>query len=530
MIHSATKSSILWIALYFCSLAILGASAPARSEKEVSGSQRVAQICRQALDLTRTIEVVPDRIRLLVEVALAHLDAGDGGTARRILQEAIELGDSRKPGPDQVAAFCLVAPALHKANDLDASRRLLDKLLSSGPAQQSFNRHAVSKILVKVGDYDGAANAAIALDGARSPTVTETAALIAGASNKETRPDARRAITKLATALAAAGDFAAINFAPGMAKAQAEVGDVDGAWKTVKLLDGLNAAARLGRVVLAKANARAGIATGQARSGDIEGARKTLAAISEDEAKLDALYAIAGAQVKVGQRAAARATMQEAGPLADGIRKKYEALPIVPGRKSPFIIFLAKLAIAQANTGDFVAATNTAMATSATTVTRTHLLIKIVEAQMQAHEVAGARRSLRQASLAALQIEANLTKAIQLRTVAEMQADAGDPTEALRTARLIDDDISRAFALSKAVSALATTGKLAEARKAADEIGQELPKAQALSEIACAQAAGGDYVGALRWANALTSPRLRVMALCGIAKGLTKRAKKGHSE
>ena len=120
-------------------------------------------------------------------------------------------------------------------------------------------------------------------------------------------------------------------------------------------------------------------------------------------------------------------------------------------------------------------------------------------------------------------------RAWTFRSIARVQAKAGDIAGALSTARSIGEDRPRAWALNAVAKVQAKVGDIAGALSTARSIGEGRPRAWALNAVAEAQARAGDSHGAARSiAEALSTARSisdtvdRVFSLHHIAEAQAK--------
>jgi hypothetical protein len=206
------------------------------------------------------------------------------------------------------------------------------------------------------------------------------------------------------------------------------------------------------------------IAKAQANIGDFSGAEKTVEIMPGPAAKAEAHLAIAEAQIKAGDVAAAQARLAAAQKATD---------------------LWNSLTAAQKKT-----ACNCSLSEPQDQSTLSYLEERIAKMRIDAGDMTGARAALRIAQKHARLIAGD-QKSIQASHIAEEQARAGDIAGAQETAKLISDKVDKVWKLAAAravVSAQAEAGDAAGAQKTAEATGDPVEINMAKSIIAMAQA------------------------------------------
>ncbi|MBD1866141.1 AAA family ATPase [Cyanobacteria bacterium FACHB-471] len=265
--------------------------------------------------------------------------------------------------------------------------------------------------------------------------------------------------------------------------------------------------------------------------------------IKDSSSKAKALTAIAIAQVKVGDPAAALTTVEQIEPFPKAVALKEVAIAQANAGDVSAILTIAEqtedplfkawalkeIAIAQANAGDISAALTIAEQIKDSS-SKAKVLTAIAIAQANAGDAA--------ALTTAAQIKDSSSKVGALTAIAIAQANAGDATAAqttlntalLTTAEQIRDPSSKAWALKEIAIAQANAGDAAAqttlntALTTAEKIEDPSSKAWALKEIAIAQAKAGDVAAAqttlntaLTTAEQMENPLFKAQALKEIA-------------
>jgi hypothetical protein len=256
-------------------------------------------------------------------------------------------------------------------------------------------------------------------------------------------------------------DFYSNHVKLAIAAAQAKAGDFASARATL-----MAAQARLSKEKSAYLRNAMGkdIATAQANIGDFLGAEKTVEIMPGPAAKAGAHLAIAEAQIKAGDIAAAQASLGLAQKAAD---------------------LWNSLTAAQKK-----AACNCGLSEPQDQSTLAYLEQRIGKMRVDAGDITGARAALRIAQKYARLI-AVAQRNSQANYIAEEQAKAGDIAGAQETAKLISDKADKVWKIATAraiVAAQADVGDFAGAQKTADATGDPVETNMAKSVIATAQA------------------------------------------
>ena len=223
-----------------------------------------------------------------------------------------------------------------------------------------------------------------------------------------------------------------------IAAAQAKAGDLTSARATL-----MTAQARLGKEksVYLRNSQGGDLARAQANIGDIAGAEKTAAMMPSPIAKAWVHLAIAEAQIKAGDRAAAQASLAIAQKATD---------------------LWNSLSAAQKSTRCNCTLSEPQDQSTLDVVER-----RIGELLADAGDITGARSTLRIAQKYTRLI-AGTRKSSEAALLASRQADVGDVAGAQDTARLISDKVGKADAARAIMAAQARAGDAAGAQKTAD--------------------------------------------------------------
>jgi RNA polymerase sigma factor (sigma-70 family) len=263
------------------------------------------------------------------------------------------------------------------------------------------------------------------------------------------------------------------------------------------------------------------IAKVQARSGKVADGLKTAGAIKNKLERCSCLAVIAVAQARAKDLPAAQKTLQEALDIANSIQPD-------PTSSSDHRAFaLIHVAGAQAALGDVEGAVKLALSLPTPERYQSSALYHIVEAQVNAGDFQGALRT-------AKAIQHNITQEYAIKEIALAQARAGDVKAALATIKEVKYVATRVEVLVAAARYQAKAGDHKAASKTLQQAMQEMDRVEdpphtggtkpaLVREIAAAQAAAGDARAVLAWAEKLADPRLKTVALLGLAEGLTAR-------
>jgi RNA polymerase sigma factor (sigma-70 family) len=258
--------------------------------------------------------------------------------------------------------------------------------------------------------------------------------------------------------------FAESPHAPGIALLQFDAGNRAEATKS------LQRAAKLATTVTTQSTqqqAMAAVACAQARMGDLAAARKTAAGITQKEAKSIVLAAIARAQSKAGQ---AKEALTEVDRLADA-------------------------------------------------AVQAHVLMHLGAGQASAGDDKGARESFRRARGLLGELPEN-ERRLQAHNLVSAQGEAGDYEAAKDTADTYLEEDS--LGVVNIGYSRAKRGDFAGAVKMADQMQGSWWKGNLLREIARQQTLRGGEKAARAWIARLESALARANALLGVAEALAK--------
>jgi tetratricopeptide (TPR) repeat protein len=232
----------------------------------------------------------------------------------------------------------------------------------------------------------------------------------------------------------------------------------------------------------------------------------------------DVLIAVATAQAKAGDRAAAKKTFGEAMEMIqrerDGVIKTQRLRGFVEALTAAGELEAAKVAIEAIERDGH----NTALA-----------LVALSKAQAKAGDKAGAMASLIAAVESAMEIKARANlindnvawnKDEAFRAIARAQVEVGEIAEALATVSAHDNQRIQAEIQAEVAGFQARQGDVAAAMKTAESIANADSKAEALMRIAHFQSKMGRRDVAHDWAARRGSPQERALALLGVVEGV----------
>jgi RNA polymerase sigma factor (sigma-70 family) len=246
------------------------------------------------------------------------------------------------------------------------------------------------------------------------------------------------------------------------AEFQVEIGDLNGALKTIELdVSDMNHDAALSRVAVCRA-----------LNGDLKGALETAESIKAAVYKGDALRTIA---VRLAEAGDMKGAVKAANRIADEVPSKCLAL--------------AAIASARAKAGDRDGAARLLPAVRAAAA-RIQEKAKFFGPMAVAEAEAAA--GMADAAIKTVgEIEDGLSHAEALQHLAATQAARGEVPEARQTAEAIPGDYNQGEALKQVVAALVRARDLPAAEKLANSIRHDMGHCYALLEVARAQAAAG---------------------------------------
>jgi tetratricopeptide (TPR) repeat protein len=534
-----------------------------RAQAKIGSIEDARATWQNALDATTAISSLDaphDRAKLYIEIARAQYEAGEQNEARFNVRQAIQSTRAVKPNRmfeiepppgmednyDPVAKRTVLLrriaqlqadlgdkagsddnfrQAIESAESMKEPLRRISHLLEiaqirSGDAARSVWTKALDFALSQKDEYPRAkAVEAVIRARLKSLPADETLAIVADrlkgdfqhymlwvvadameSSDKPFPPEAVARLTQLALKAQFDRPSKKIKVFERIAEAQARLGDYDGAYRTAGEPHPVN---------------------------DVQNFRAT-------QARVRVMKAIADAQFKAKQLAAAKDTVQTA----------IELIAPLPDEDAEAYFPLADLCLLQAKTGDLAGAMRNIAAVSSSQW-KVSILSEIAANHAQAGRQAEAKKAL------ALALDASrgapndalwtLASGLAdrmgdpslpvLESIAHAQARIGELDAAIKTINGMSQSgfgkFTRGRAIDQVVDTQLEKGDIAGARRAADLIG-ELDsfmgsKADLLEKIAKQQAKNGDAPGVLAWAADQKVPNSRLRALRGMADGIVQR-------
>jgi RNA polymerase sigma factor (sigma-70 family) len=332
----------------------------------------------------------------LAFVAGARARAGETGPARATFDELTRSARGLDPlGRERLLVVVAVNQDLagfqvEARESVKAARAALDQAPASPDRDVAL--YSLAALQARWGDFDGALAAAEILRDRKSPYLAYCLQSIAGYCEGADRATARRVAARV-LGLSGACEYQRSGVHQQVAAAMARAGDIPGALATARAIDqaGLGPLDRPtvtippALAVIATEQAKAGdrgaagatlreaielvrklpegdgpaglfrqVAEAAAAVGDLDLAREAVAAIDNETDKAPALVAIARAQAKSGDKAAALETLREAGTSVGGIRARRFFSNDDPARNKEDA--LRQIATAQAEAGDVAGA------------------------------------------------------------------------------------------------------------------------------------------------------------------------------
>ncbi|MDB5312427.1 MAG: tolB 1, partial [Gemmataceae bacterium] len=442
------------------------------------------------LDAVKGIENKTERVVLLIRVAQGQAGAGDTDSARETLRQSLALADALEGDTPRGMALREIATTRLRLGDVEEATAIAGKF--HGESHRNHLLFLLAAQQAEAGDILGARKTAAAI------TDDQKDGAIEAAGRAEARAGDVEASRETADALKHQ-PLSRAGVLEELALAQARKGDRAAAAAS------LREALRLNDATLADAKnrngARAENAVRQARIGDVAGALRAAAALDFDTEsgypdRAYALRHIAVEQAKQGDTPGSLKTLRDIPDDAD----------------------------------------------------RARALVGLAEAQAGGNDRAGAEKTFAAARDIAVSLP-GAGKADILDDIAAaragVQVKAGDVTGALETARGMESDRSRCWVLLDVARAQANAGNLRAARvtlgqamKAADGFpeGEEnqgsvttlvpawaLIKGSVVRQVASRVSEAGGGEDARAWAAGQRSPFIKVMALLGIADGVSAR-------
>ncbi len=258
-------------------------------------------LLQQTLDAAAAIEDPVDRLKLLLRVAQAQLDAGDRAGVSATAEKSLALARGLEDGSEKVRFLCSIARMQNEAGQRQKSRATVQDAEKIALAQQEpvekpgeigIGLYEVAQLLSSWAEYDECLVLAEQSGNRKEPVLRALARMV--------RPDkgaevvARQALQRAADMAAKAMKvdpkearvpFMRMNRAQEViAAAQARIGDLEDALKTVEAIHYPGQGdTRLGEPFGNKGNALSAIARELARAGDFQGALKTAAQVLKSD-------------------------------------------------------------------------------------------------------------------------------------------------------------------------------------------------------------------------------------------------------
>jgi RNA polymerase sigma factor (sigma-70 family) len=495
-------------------------------------------LLQQAQETAATITDPIARLRTLLRIASVQDKMGQTSDARKTRQEALQIAKNLADGRPKAFALWEVAGAQAASEDRSAALETLRQAEQAAAAIPDANEQSnaflnlvIARMSLK--DYEGALRTTASMKEGEILGLHWIAQSLRKESGQAGRLVLERVFQRVKSSSVSTADQP--NAFVDVAAAYARMGDL----KTA-----LEIADTLGN---RKDHALERIAIAQAKAGDIDGALRTATSLDPNNSKSrgSVLQAVALAQEEVGDRAAARTTLQKLRQIAENL-PRHRA-----GRGSGVTgatILREGIVMTQVRLGDIEGALQTASAFDSV-YDKAKALLEIGTAQTAAGRLADARETLFRAVCAVEDSRPDTgaggptgpsgsrdwAKASTLRQIAEQQAKAGDIKQALRTVESIPanrpDPIARNerdIALAGIVQAQAQAGDVKGGLETLARIKTDEDKVIALEHLVQAQVNAGDERGALALAARQSAPLLKAHALLAIASG--KASQKGTKE
>ena len=509
----------------------------------------VREILQQALEAAKSIKDPGRHDSALSRIA--ELEANSGDIAGAL--EIVPLIDSYVSGENyRRNTLREIAKAQAKSNDLPGALHTLGTIKEESVRTDTLRD--VSEILAAAGDISGALQVAdeIKIDFSRDD------ALIKIAQQHARKGGDGQAVRQIAGKLKDTSRAKYIWIS--MALAQAERGDVEQARKFLSTLKKSERDFPL-----------AGLARIQAEAGDVQGALETATQISSNQAKGDALASIRKVQEQAGDREgefrtrklaleddlsswnrgrrnkavvalaialAEKGDIQGALDTVTDIRPHPMSTDLLSFEKQDQADALIDIAYTQAKNGDSTGALKTARSIESLQLPADHLhaiprtlngklqtaFRMIATAQVSAGDVEGAKQTV--SLIHGYKPDGvygergdNTNIALALEEIVKGQADAGDVEGALHTVNTISIEGIRDNSVDAIVTAQLKAG---DVKGALDTTAQmKGHKIQHYNQVAAYEAENGNVSRALAWINALTDPETKAMSLISIARVLT---------
>lgn len=435
-------------------------------------------ILRQTRTVTNAIKDPYVRGAQLESLAPVWAEAASVQEAIKTVQAIPQVAKREyQPSPEKAQAFWQIIRIRAEAGDIQGALKLHDYLRDAHPHPRDFALAAIAVAMVKSGSTEGAFRL---ISSIQDPTHKAFSVSMLAAAQAQTG--------NISAALEAAATLPSDNIRAdalaGIAAVQSKMGDTNGALHTVEMIRGTQQ----------KTDALWDIALDQAASGKFKEALTVTSKMEESWDKTNALLDIAELQAETGDTLGALV-------VASSIPKHWERA-----------IGLQGLARVQARIGDRkVAAETLQQAFQAAKLEpdsdlRGRAFIECAIAQAVLGDVKG---SLRTANMLPNEEETHESpKRIRaLEGIAVVQATAGDVNGALRTKNLILTNVKVAYP--------------PESYK--EPWAERAFEMSVLAKIVKARTQNGGHKEALKLAESIKDPEVKVAVLLSIAKGMLAR-------
>jgi hypothetical protein len=492
-------------------------------------------LLQQALETAQDVTGPRERLFTLFRIASVQNETGDAAGALKTCRAAREIARGLPDDLSKVQLLTTIAADQAEAGDRAAAAETLKLTKQTADAIKDARQKGNALVQLAAfqglfGDYEGALRTAKAGGDYQGSALQ----IFAWSLRKPDKPAARKALREAVAMLKSLPKNKQRQYLPQLAKAQVWVDDLPGALQTIDLLD-----------ADWKKVGQEAIAVAQARAGDVAGALKTLKAMEgappggrgpvPDQLRGWVLQAIARAQAKAGDRAGAEATLKLLRPIVDDLYVLEARLAErLPRRGMSGFSQAADLegtiALTQYQIGDVAGARQTARAVKPE-YGKARAMLNVGEAAAGAGKRAEARDFLRAAAKAAENTQpgsgqsdapSESRKNMVLWNIAQQQAKVGDVREALRTAESISAGQERDLTLGAIAAAQAEAGDGKGALQTLARIKESARQADALAGLVEGLVKAGDERGAVAVVSQQTSPARKVRALLGLAKGRAK--------
>jgi RNA polymerase sigma factor (sigma-70 family) len=454
------------------------AKAPPSGDAAKKARARSQEILRDALKAFNAAADEPAtmRHRLLADMAALQGRLGDRPAARKLFAQARELLAALPAEYDRDGQLRVLATAEARAGDVDAALTTTRRLPEGEKLRDITLQEVATELAKDRREKDALRVGALIGD---APTRAWVLSML---------------LEQVALAHAKAGDFAqALGVVERMKEPASQVNALCGVvYGNLWYVDYPN---------------EPGVALLLAEAGDKGGARKALrqaaalaATVTDKDQKERTLAALACAQARFGELAAARKT-------AEGIvHKDWKLIALATVARNLARAGQAKEALAVADQ-------------QPTDLAKMFVLLHVGGGQIKAGDRKGAREAFRQAELLLGQLENQDRGSGYQHSVASAWAEVGDYTKAVDSSGALLPEANGPYVSS--VYIRAQSGDFAGALKMTELLNaSDVWKGDLLRWIAKLQAERGREKAALEWAGRLDAPLDRAYALLGVAEGL----------